>query len=52
MVLLLFTSSFILALFLVPKVRWIVKNRGLIDHPDIRSSHKDSTPTMVGVAFF
>jgi UDP-N-acetylmuramyl pentapeptide phosphotransferase/UDP-N-acetylglucosamine-1-phosphate transferase len=47
-----FIISFVLALFLVPKVRWIVKNRGLIDHPDIRSSHKDSTPTMGGIAFF
>ena len=44
--------SFILVSFLIPKIRWIVKSRDLIDHPDQRSSHKNSTPTMAGVSFF
>jgi UDP-GlcNAc:undecaprenyl-phosphate GlcNAc-1-phosphate transferase len=45
-------ASFILVTILIPKIRWIAKVRDLIDHPDNRSSHKDSTPTMAGVAFF
>ena len=45
-------GSFILVSFLIPKISWIVKSRNLIDHPDQRSSHKNSTPTMAGVAFF
>lgn len=44
--------SYILAIILIPKVRWIVEVKGLSDHPDLRSSHKNSTPTMAGVAFF
>jgi UDP-N-acetylmuramyl pentapeptide phosphotransferase/UDP-N-acetylglucosamine-1-phosphate transferase len=45
-------ASFVLAIILIPKIRWIAKVRDLIDHPDNRSSHIDSTPTMAGVAFF
>jgi UDP-GlcNAc:undecaprenyl-phosphate GlcNAc-1-phosphate transferase len=45
-------GSFIVVSFLIPKISWIVKSRNLIDHPDQRSSHKNSTPTMAGVAFF
>jgi UDP-N-acetylmuramyl pentapeptide phosphotransferase/UDP-N-acetylglucosamine-1-phosphate transferase len=46
------TGSFILVSFLIPKISWIVKSRNLTDHPDQRSSHKNSTPTMAGVSFF
>ena len=45
-------GSFFLVSFLIPKISWIVKSRNLIDHPDQRSSHKNSTPTMAGVSFF
>lgn len=45
-------ASFVLAIILIPKIRWIAKARDLIDHPDSRSSHKASIPTMGGVAFF
>jgi len=45
-------GSWFLVTLLIPKISWIVKNRDLIDHPDHRSSHKASTPTMAGVAFF
>lgn len=45
-------ASFVLAVILIPKIRWIAKVRDLIDHPDNRSSHIASTPTMGGVAFF
>ncbi|WP_179021413.1 glycosyltransferase family 4 protein [Winogradskyella forsetii] len=47
-----FFVSFILVSFLIPKISWVVKSRDLIDHPDQRSSHKSSTPTMAGVSFF
>ena len=46
------TGSFALVLYLTPKIRYIVLRRELTDHPEKRSSHKISTPTMAGVAFF
>lgn len=45
-------GSVALVLYLVPKIKYIVEGRQLIDHPNKRSSHKSSTPTMAGVAFF
>ncbi len=45
-------ASYVLAVILIPKIRWIAKARNLTDSPDNRSSHKDSIPTMAGVAFF
>lgn len=45
-------GSYILVTMLIPKISWIVQSRNLIDRPNHRSSHKDSTPTMGGVAFF
>ncbi len=45
-------GSYILVSMLIPKISWIVQSRNLIDKPNQRSSHKDSTPTMAGVAFF
>lgn len=45
-------GSYLLVTFLIPKISWIVQSRNLIDQPDHRSSHKNSTPTMAGVSFF
>ncbi|MEQ8217957.1 MAG: MraY family glycosyltransferase [Arenibacter sp.] len=45
-------GSFILVMYLIPKIKFIVERRNLMDNPDNRSSHKSSTPTMAGVAFF
>lgn len=45
-------GSFALVMYLIPKIRYIVLRRNLTDNPDKRSSHKISTPTMAGVAFF
>ncbi len=45
-------GSFVLVIYLIPKIRYIVENRNLTDCPDQRSSHKTSTPTMGGVSFF
>ena len=45
-------GSFTLVLYLIPKIKFIVEQRQLTDHPDHRSSHKVSTPSMAGVSFF
>jgi len=44
--------SFILTYLIIPKIIWVVREKKLIDHPEDRSSHSVSTPTMAGVAFF
>ena len=45
-------GAFALVLYLIPKIRYIVERRNLIDNPDHRSSHNISIPTMAGVSFF
>jgi UDP-N-acetylmuramyl pentapeptide phosphotransferase/UDP-N-acetylglucosamine-1-phosphate transferase len=45
-------GSFFLVYFMIPRIIWVVRNRGLIDIPNKRSTHKTSTPTMAGFAFF
>ncbi len=47
-----FGIAFAVTYFIIPKIIWVVHSRDLIDKPDFRSSHKESTPTMAGVAFF
>jgi UDP-GlcNAc:undecaprenyl-phosphate GlcNAc-1-phosphate transferase len=47
-----FIGSFLATSYFIPKIIWIVNSHDLIDHPDHRSAHKTSTPTMAGVAFF
>lgn len=44
--------SFLFTFIIIPKIIWIVNNLKLNDVPDSRSSHKNSVPTMAGVAFF
>jgi len=45
-------GAYISVIILIPKISWIVQSRNLIDQPNRRSSHKNSTPTMAGVSFF
>lgn len=45
-------GSFVVTYLVIPKIIWVVNSRDLIDHPDHRSAHKTSTPTMAGVSFF
>lgn len=45
-------GSFTLVMYLIPKIKSVVERRQLADQPGDRSSHKNSTPTMAGVAFF
>ncbi len=44
--------SFLFVYFVIPKIIWINHYKKLMDDPDGRSSHKISTPTMAGFAFF
>ena len=45
-------NSFLLVYFIIPKIRLVILNRELQDHPDERSSHSSSIPTLAGVSFF
>ncbi|TPV35962.1 undecaprenyl/decaprenyl-phosphate alpha-N-acetylglucosaminyl 1-phosphate transferase [Paucihalobacter ruber] len=47
-----FVGSFLAVRILTPKITWVVESRNLADAPDNRSSHKVTTPTMAGFAFF
>lgn len=48
----LFTGSFLASVYLVPKVKRIVSAKQLMDEPNQRSSHKKSTPSLGGIAFY
>ena len=45
-------QSFIVSYLVVPRIITIVRIKNLMDDPNQRSSHKEKTPTMGGVAFF
>lgn len=47
-----FLVSFGLTYYLIPKVLWVVREKQLYKQINERSSHKDITPTLGGVAFF
>lgn len=47
-----FVNSFLLVYIMIPKIRLVILYRQLHDHPDDRSSHSTSIPTMAGVSFF
>jgi len=49
---LIFSGSFFLVYFIIPRIIWVVDSRDLIDIPNNRSTHKISTPTMGGYAFY
>ncbi|MGF1555132.1 MraY family glycosyltransferase [Paucihalobacter sp.] len=49
---LILAGSYISVRILIPKISWVVQSRNLADAPDKRSSHKVTTPTMAGFAFF
>jgi UDP-GlcNAc:undecaprenyl-phosphate GlcNAc-1-phosphate transferase len=51
-VLLSILGSFVLVTILIPKISWIITNRNLIHHPNLRSSHLSSIPAMAGISFF
>jgi UDP-N-acetylmuramyl pentapeptide phosphotransferase/UDP-N-acetylglucosamine-1-phosphate transferase len=48
---LIFILSFLMVYLIIPKVIWINRYRKLMVHPNYRSSHKKSTPTMAGFSF-
>lgn len=47
-----FLVPFLVTYIAVPQVIYVVREKGLLDIPDFRSSHKEQTPTMGGIAFF
>lgn len=44
--------SFIISYLTIPRIQLVVKLKRLMDSPNHRSSHKELTPTMGGIAFF
>ena len=47
-----FIGSFLLVYLTIPKIIGVVEYKRLMDDPNSRSSHKDRTPTLGGVAFY
>lgn len=47
-----FLFSFLAAYFSLPSIIYVVKKKNLMDKPNVRSSHKEKTPTLGGVSFF
>lgn len=45
-------QSFVVSYLVIPRIIAIVRIKNLMDNPNQRSSHKEKTPTMGGVAFF
>ena len=45
-------QSFVVSYLVIPRIITIVRIKNLMDNPNQRSSHKEKTPTMGGVAFF
>ena len=50
--LLIVLQSFVVSYLIIPRIISIVRTKNLMDNPNQRSSHKEQTPTMGGVAFF
>lgn len=44
--------SFFVTYMVIPPIINLVKKKNLIDEPNNRSSHKESTPTLGGIAFY
>lgn len=47
-----FAGAYLITYFTVPKIIRLVEYKKLMDEPNKRSSHKNITPTLGGVAFF
>jgi UDP-N-acetylmuramyl pentapeptide phosphotransferase/UDP-N-acetylglucosamine-1-phosphate transferase len=50
--LLLLAGSFLASLYMIPRIRGVVKFKKFMREPDSRSSHKKITPSLGGIAFF
>lgn len=48
----LFTGTFVLTWYLIPKVLWVSKEKNLMASMNSRSAHKVETPSFGGVAFY
>ncbi len=49
---LIFAGSLALGLYLIPKIRGVVRYKHLMDNPNGRSSHQQPTPSLGGIAIF
>jgi len=47
-----FIGAFLLTYFTIPKIIGVVEYKKLLDEPNQRSSHKKTTPTLGGIAFY
>lgn len=47
-----FVGAYLITFFTIPKIIGLVEYKKLMDEPNSRSSHKNITPTLGGVAFF
>ncbi len=47
-----FIGAYLITFFTIPKIIGLVEYKKLMDEPNSRSSHKNVTPTLGGVAFF
>jgi UDP-N-acetylmuramyl pentapeptide phosphotransferase/UDP-N-acetylglucosamine-1-phosphate transferase len=47
-----FITAFILTYSIIPVIIRVVKERGIFDNPNSRSSHKEPTPSLGGVGLF
>lgn len=47
-----FVSAFLLTYLTIPKIVNVVEKKRLMDDPNQRSSHKNRTPTLGGIAFY
>ena len=49
---LLFLGAFLLTYITIPKIIGVVHYKKLLDHPNVRSSHTKTTPTLGGISFY
>ncbi|MEG1762055.1 MAG: MraY family glycosyltransferase [Bacteroidales bacterium] len=47
-----FAVSLVLCIGLIPKINYIARSKGLLNHPDTRTSHRYGTPNFGGVSVF
>lgn len=48
----LFVASFLVTYLIIPKIILVVTYKSLMDNPNHRSSHKETVPSLGGVAFY
>ena len=49
---LIFLGAFLATLYVIPRIQGVVRFKRLMDDPNERSSHSESTPSLGGIAFY